>query len=62
MTEEKIRAALEALYWSDIYGVADDLYANGCWHGFKPASKCPNQGCEKRAIQVLVEQALGLPK
>lgn len=30
------------------FGITDSLHGNGCEHGFKPASSCPNADCEAR--------------
>jgi len=32
------------------YAISSDFIGNGCEHGFKPASSCPNLKCEKRIL------------
>lgn len=34
------------------FGIVDSLIANGCEHGFKPASACPNENCDARKAHV----------
>jgi len=50
---------LKALYFDDYYGIWDNLSANGCCHGFKPAKRCPNEGCRHGELQTSIEAALG---
>jgi Lar family restriction alleviation protein len=40
-----LREALDAMI--KYYDPHDHLVANGCEHGFKPASSCPNAGCQE---------------
>jgi hypothetical protein len=60
---DALRDVLRKLVWSDYYGIKDDMMANGCIHGFKPAASCPNAGCEKgeleREINAALEQSNG---
>ena len=56
---EQLRKALKALYFDDYYGIWDNLSANGCCHGFKPAKRCPNEGCRHGELQTNIEAALG---
>lgn len=35
------------------YNVTGDLGGNGCKHGFKPASECPNPGCDAAELDRL---------
>jgi hypothetical protein len=56
---EQLRKVLKALYFDDYYGIWDNLSANGCCHGFKPAKRCPNEGCRHGELQTSIEAALG---
>lgn len=55
---ERLRDLLCKLIWSDCYGIKDDMMANGCGHGFKPASSCPNAGCKKGELEREIDAAL----
>jgi hypothetical protein len=37
----------------EYYGITSDIQGNGCEHGFKPATDCPNEGCDMRRMAVL---------
>ena len=55
---DALRDLLCKLIWSDCYGIKDDMMANGCGHGFKPASSCPNAGCKKGELEREIDAAL----
>ena len=59
---EQLRKVLKGLYFDDYYGIWDNLSANGCCHGFKPAKRCPNDGCRHGELQTNIEAALGETK
>ena len=46
--EAKLREALDRLI--AYYDPLGHLWGNGCHHGFKPASRCENEGCEEREL------------
>ena len=55
---DALRDLLCKLIWSDCYGIKDDMMANGCSHGFKPASSCPNAECKKGELEREIDAAL----
>jgi hypothetical protein len=42
------------------YDIQDSDIGNGCDHGFKPASSCPNKGCEFAEVVRLYNSALAV--
>ncbi|MGJ8677209.1 MAG: hypothetical protein ACSHX0_06810 [Akkermansiaceae bacterium] len=67
MNIEQLSAALLAdLYkYDDLEGLTDNWGGNGCFHGFKPASSCPNN-CEdaqsNKLWNEILEKARSLAK
>ena len=55
---ETLAGALDSVVWSDYYGIKDDMMANGCEHGFKPSSSCPNKNCDKGELERVIDEAL----
>ena len=53
-----LAGVLYSVVWSDYYGIKDDMMANGCEHGFKPASSCPNKNCDKGELERAIDEAL----
>ena len=51
---EEIKALLRLL--DERRDFVSDWWGNGCDHGFKPASSCPNESCEERKAHVLWEK------
>ena len=40
------------------YGIEESNISNGCEHGFKPATDCPNPDCEFSLIVKLYKNAI----
>lgn len=54
-----LRHALELML--KYYDTTDHLIGNGCEHGFKPASSCPNADCEEKTLYQALIAASDLP-
>jgi hypothetical protein len=54
----RLRGLVEKLAWSERWGIKDNLMANGCSHGFKPAASCQNSGCWERDLDREINAAL----